>query len=222
MHVYTVAVKQPRSSLQRIQLTIQFLRLGSNNYSMAMSREPHLERADQAQTRETNLTSEETDVAHPRQHEGKAAADMPDSFSVQTTQYEQQYEWRRVKWQRNDLRQQLFTAKHNLDTYKTNDLLVSLWPTYIHLNFVLFDPGPYLAVAELRQMVTNCQTPNFSYTRHKDKVIIPSRKLSHLESAKLQELLPTYETKPKAIFKQYQENVQSHTCMLCEIACTRS
>ena len=97
---------------------------------------------------------------------------------------------------RNSLRKVLF---NKTPERKTDDWLMSQWSMYVNLNFELAKPGPYLAVAELKQMVTDCQTPAYVYHYHKHTHNpIPSRKLGDLELAKLRGLLLIYEAKLQA------------------------
>ena len=95
---------------------------------------------------------------------------------------------------RNSLRKVLFKKTSES---KTDDWLMSQWSMYVNLNFELARPGPYLAVAELKQMVTDCQTPAYVYHKHTHNPTA-SRKHGNLELTKLRKLLSIYEAKLQA------------------------
>ena len=94
--------------------------------------------------------------------------------------------------QRIQLRKQLFSENKVVD----EEQRIAKWADYIKLNFELPTPGHQQAIIELRQMVTDIQTPNYQSktTRERDRELsIPPRTLSERELAKLRELLSTYE-----------------------------
>ena len=107
--------------------------------------------------------------------------------------------------QRADLRNQLFSGEAKNTPGKKldeDDWLVPNWSVYIKLNFELPDPGHDKAVAELRKMVADRETPDYKGGKKGGRAKpIPPRPLGDLELARLQELLPIYEAKLKAIWQ---------------------
>ena len=105
--------------------------------------------------------------------------------------------------QRADLRNQLFSGEAKNTPGKKldeDDWLVPNWSVYIKLNFELPDPGHDKAVAELRKMVADRETPDYKGGKKGGRAKpIPPRPLGDLELAKLQELLPTYEACQKNV-----------------------
>ena len=76
------------------------------------------------------------------------------------------------------------------------------WSVYFKHNFEFPDPGHDKAVAELRKMVADLETPDYKGGKKGGTAKpIPSRQLGDLELAKVRELLPIYEAKLKAIWQ---------------------
>ena len=85
------------------------------------------------------------------------------------------------------------------------------WLIYIKHNFQLSSYNK--AIAELRKMIGDLQTPYYRYRKSNrtsqqrvKHVHIPPRRLDDLELARLQELLSIYEAKPKA----WQANIDTN------------
>ena len=121
--------------------------------------------------------------------------------------------------QRIQLRKQLFSENKVID----EEQRIAKWADYIKLNFELATPGHQQAIIELRQMVTDIQTPNYQSktTRHNTEPI-PPRTLSERELAKLRELLSTYETELKAISErknvsEVNQNKRKPNLVQCKI-----
>ena len=122
--------------------------------------------------------------------------EMRKDYILHANQYHQKQKriWYSLHIQHCCLRKQLFRGAPHLKTHYNDNQLVTRWSAYLILNIVLPKPGPYLALAELHNMITSCHTPCYNPSRKHDKAI-PPRKLSDLKFAKLQELLPIYLTK---------------------------